>query len=203
MISLLLASDFDAVFHKPSVQALLQGRRRVAFVPTASLHKDYASYIDSTLRPMFQSLALGVDVVELSRYSPSELRVALAPCDIVYVGGGNSFVLLQHMKECGFKQAVTDMLDAGGLYIGSSAGSVVASPDIGFISPMDDPAKAQLTDHQGLGLIDRAFIPHKGNAKHGDTAQMIEQSLHQQNRPAFALRDDQALHIVEHESQIL
>ncbi len=79
--------------------------------------------------------------------------------DAIYVAGGNTFLLMQKMRECGFKNALIPFLDRGGLYVGVSAGSIVVGPSIEIAGPWD-PNEVGLTDLTGLEIVDFAVTPH-------------------------------------------
>ena len=60
------------------------------------------------------------------------------------------------------------------IYIGTSAGSIIASPNIEFVSDMDDTKKApELTDYSGLHLVDFYFLPHYLNFPFKEITQKI------------------------------
>lgn len=99
----------------------------------------------------------------LTGLNEEQLDQALMDIDVVVMAGGNTFYLLQRIYESGFDQVITRLLDRGVTYIGSSAGSLVAGPEISMISPLDDPARAPgLTTTRGLGIIDTIVFPHWG-----------------------------------------
>lgn len=63
---------------------------------------------------------------------------------------------------------------AGKLYVGESAGAIVAAPDIAYSSAMDSPDKApDLHDRTGLGLVGFYPVPHANNRELGPAAERI------------------------------
>ncbi len=49
------------------------------------------------------------------------------------------------------------------LYIGESAGAIIACPDISYNQIMDDKTVAtELTNYSGMGLVDYYVLPHNG-----------------------------------------
>lgn len=55
-------------------------------------------------------------------------------------------------------------VNAGKIYIGESAGSMIASSDISYVKDMDDYKIApELKEYSALGLIDFFPIPHHTN----------------------------------------
>jgi dipeptidase E len=72
----------------------------------------------------------------------------------ISISGGNTFFLLKHLKRAGFFDMIRDAVLAGKLvYMGSSAGSVVATPDIGYARELDDPSLGD-GDNAGFGFFD-------------------------------------------------
>lgn len=51
--------------------------------------------------------------------------------DVVYFTGGDTGYLLQRIKETGFDKIVKKMVYANKVYVGASAGSLIATPNIG------------------------------------------------------------------------
>ncbi|MDD5291502.1 MAG: Type 1 glutamine amidotransferase-like domain-containing protein [Patescibacteria group bacterium] len=84
--------------------------------------------------------------------------------DIVYVSGGNSFYLLEKVKESHFDKIVKNFVAKGKIYIGTSAGSIVAGPDIFPVYYLDSAKEAKnLKDYKGIGLVDFTVLPHWGS----------------------------------------
>ncbi len=79
--------------------------------------------------------------------------------DVVYVCGGNTFYLMQKLLETGLGEEIKKLVGAGKLYVGVSAGSIVAGPDISIAAPFD-PNDIQLNDPLGLGLTKIVISPH-------------------------------------------
>jgi dipeptidase E len=87
--------------------------------------------------------------------------------DALYVEGGSSLYLLQQIQLTKsaplFKQAVKD----GKIYIGTSAGSMVAGASVepSYILGKINTAP-KLKGFKGLGLADFCILPHWGSEKH-------------------------------------
>jgi dipeptidase E len=84
--------------------------------------------------------------------------------DVIYVSGGNSFYLLEKMKESGFDKLIKDFMKEGKVYIGTSAGSIVAGADVYPTYYIDKAEEAKnLKDYNGLNLVDFTVFPHWGS----------------------------------------
>ncbi len=103
---------------------------------------------------MLRSLGCSVNQLDLTNLNQGDLDIRLGDADGVYVHGGNTFYLLQEMQRTGFKNSIQRFIAHGGLYIGSSAGAIVAGPRIDIVAATDDPSQAPLVDaHTALSLI--------------------------------------------------
>ena len=120
--------------------------------------------------PIAEFKALGLDPHEVDLRAhfgdaPS-LRERLTSYDLVWVMGGNSFVLRRAMKQSGFDWIIRDMLgDDTIAYGGYAAGAVVAGPTLRGLELMDDPFELPEGYDEppiwtGLGLTPFAIVPH-------------------------------------------
>ena len=82
--------------------------------------------------------------------------------------------MLQELRLSGADTLIIEQVNKGKLYIGESAGSVITSPDIAYLSAMDSMKKAPLlVDTQGLKLVEFYTLPHYTNAPFESEAQQI------------------------------
>jgi dipeptidase E len=127
-------------------------------------------YRNEVYDPVAEFKALGLDPHEVDLRAhfddaPS-LRQRLKAFDLVWVMGGNSFVLRRAMKQSGFDNIIRDMLDADAIaYGGYAAGAVVAGPNLRGLELMDDPFEVpegydEPLVWSGLGLTPFAIVPH-------------------------------------------
>lgn len=111
--------------------------KRVAFIPTAARHETINFYVKSGMKALEKS-GLIVDVLDVSTAPQSDISRILTAADVIYISGGNTFFLLQELNKSGAGQMIIDHIEAGKLYIGESAGSVILAPDIGYVKSLDD-----------------------------------------------------------------
>ncbi|MGB8195008.1 MAG: Type 1 glutamine amidotransferase-like domain-containing protein [Chitinophagaceae bacterium] len=94
------------------------------------------------------------------------LHKTLTEAGLVWVRGGNSFVLRRAMKASGFDVMITELLRCDEIaYGGYSAGACMLSPSLKGIEMVDDPHvvpagydPAIVWD--GLGLLPYMIVPH-------------------------------------------
>ncbi len=155
-----------------SVEPNLQGKT-VTYIPTAAIAEEIEGMAQEETK-MLERLGLAVDDLEVSTAPRERIEESLTKSDMIFVGGGNTFFLLQELKKSGADQILIREVNKGKLYVGESAGAVVAAPDIGYSAQMDCPGKApELTEYSGLGLVDFYVVPHLGNEDMGEGAERI------------------------------
>ena len=136
--------------------------REIVFIPTAANVEEYRGYVDegaAVLREMGYALR-NLDVAAVTR---DEAAHTIASCECLCISGGNTFFLLQELKKNGLIDLIAKKVRKGMLYIGESAGAIIACPDIEYNQIMDDRAVApELNDCIGMGLVDWYVLPHNG-----------------------------------------
>ncbi len=135
----------------------LRPGRRVVYWPFALEPERYAD----GLRWLTSSLqAWGVVDVEMWSDLADHPSSELAGVDLVFVGGGNTYALLDHLQRNDFVRPLRDHVRAGGAYYGGSAGAVLAGADIDIAGVLD-PNDVGIDDTSGLDLLGGAILrPH-------------------------------------------
>ena len=123
-----------------AVASTLSGIDSLVFVPYALA--DWDAYTEKTRR------ALGdiCPVVGVHRLHREEVEQAPA----FFVGGGNTFRLLDRMQREGLVDLIRKRVADGAAYLGASAGSVVAGPSI---KTTNDMPIVQPSTFAALGLL--------------------------------------------------
>jgi|SRR3989338_1494927 len=166
---IILVSETTTIFDKID----LRGKKKIAFIPNAKdKHKD--KYSLEKYKAFFQNKGFVVKDVDLNAFKKDELYKELQKHDIIFVAGGNCFVLLEKIRKSGFDKIINKLLDKGVIYIGQSAGACVMGKSIEPIKLMDNPEISGISDYDGLGFVDFVFIPHYKNPKYQKTITEIE-----------------------------
>ena len=101
---------------------------------------------------------------DISDKSSDEIEKDLSKYEIMYVEGGNAPYLLQKTQQNNFGQYVKRRVEEGMVFISTSAGSIIAGPNI---SSADRPGKTAkdygLTSTTGFGLVNYVVMPHWGD----------------------------------------
>lgn len=176
MKKLFLASSFiDVANLLEGFEENLNGKT-VTFIPTASVVEEFVFYVEAGKKAL-EKLGLCVDILEITTATSDEISAKLKDNDFIYVAGGNTFFLLQELRRTGADKIIIEEVNAGKVYIGESAGSIVTSKNIEYIKDMDSIKKApDLVNYDALGLIEFYTVPHYTNTPFKKIAQKIVDS---------------------------
>ena len=129
------------------IRSVLGEKARVFFVPYA-MH-DLEGYVARTRDRL---AAMGHEL--LSSHEPG---ASVDTADAVFVGGGNTFRLLDSLFRHDLIGAIREAVRQGKPYIGSSAGSIVACPTL---KTTKDMPVIQPPSFDALGLVPFQISPH-------------------------------------------
>ncbi|MDZ4771626.1 MAG: dipeptidase PepE [Planctomycetota bacterium] len=167
----------------------LAGRAtRVLFVPFA-LH-DRASYT-AKVRERFERLGFELHSIHEAGDARA-MRDAVARAECVFIGGGNTFRLLKALCDAHLIEPLRERALAGMPYIGSSAGTNVATASI---QTTNDMPIVYPPTFDALALvpfnINAHYLDPDSNSKHmGETRETRIREFHEMNeRPVLGLRE--------------
>jgi dipeptidase E len=118
---------------------------RVAYVSAASLDGHYLDLNHRQWAGTGDIHHLDVETVSVAEADEQLRRAAL-----LYVPGGNTFVLAYRLRMAGLMPLIRQHLLAGLPYIGVSAGAVICGSDVLLSNDVNAPG---LTEFAGLGLL--------------------------------------------------
>jgi dipeptidase E len=193
--------------HGGRLPALLGEGRRAVVISNALDHigadarRDYAARVHDPHRD-FAALAIASVDLDLRDYFGDRegLGARLAAADLVWAVGGNAFILMRAMAASGFASLIGPLLARDAImYGGWSAGAVVAAPSLRGTELMDSPGEVPAGyDREpvwtGLGLIDRAIVPHyRSDHPEAAAAEDVARHYADQGVAFWRLRDGDVL----------
>jgi dipeptidase E len=199
LVMRLYLSSFD-VGTQPDELVKLVGRAgRIAIIVNALDHRPEAR--DHWLADQTGKLAaLGFDVAELDLRNyfgqPGALDAVLSAFGVVWINGGNAFILRRAMKQSGFDGIVRRYLEKDAIvYAGFSAAAVVCFDSLRGLEITDDPNEVPLGYDPdivwaGLGLVPFAMVVHFKSDHPESTSADRELAFYEANGiPYRSLRD--------------
>ncbi len=165
--------------------------RTVLFVPFALHDRDaYTARVGERLG------ALGYAVAGL--HHADSKREAIGQAEAIFVGGGNTFRLLQTLEDLDLLPAIRARVEAAVPYLGSSAGSNLAGPTI---RTTNDMPIVQPRSFEALGLVPFQINPHYLDADPASThmgetrEERIQQFLEENETPVLGLREGASVRV--------
>lgn len=176
------------------MRRLFAGVREVLFVPYARPSGNTHDQYTAVARGRFEKMGFGLRGVHES----ADPRAAVAAAEGVFIGGGNTFVLLRDLYEHDLVEELRKRIAAGMPYAGTSAGSNVAGLSIGTSNDM--PIVHPPT-FAALGVVPFNINPHYPHTPpdpthRGETRKDRIREFHFFNtQPVIALHEDGMLRI--------
>jgi dipeptidase E len=166
----------------------------IAFVPYALFDRD--GYERKAVE-RFATMGYRLESVHRTEDRRSA-RARIASAAAFFVGGGNTFRLLDEIYRRDLIGAIRDRVASGVPYVGSSAGSIVAGPTL---KTTKDMPIVQPPSFDALGLVDFQISPHYLDPDPASThmgesqEERILQYLEENDRPVAGLREAAVLRV--------
>lgn len=171
---------------------------KAVFIDTASeLEKGDKSWLTADRDALIEQ-GFKVFDYSITGKTHEEVLEALKDIDVLFVAGGNTFYLLEQANKCNFKTIVNTLLDRGVIYIGSSAGSLLACPNIEPVKFLDDPSvAADLQSYDGLELVDFIIFPHWGHERFKERQLKLIEFIYEKDFKVILLSDKQYVFVTD------
>ncbi|MFA7286803.1 MAG: Type 1 glutamine amidotransferase-like domain-containing protein [Patescibacteria group bacterium] len=203
-MELFLTSSVHAVAQDIAKKINLVKANKLVFITTAAepkeegdltwLYNDRQALVDA-----------GFNVVDytITNKNKSELERDLEGFDYIYLSGGNTAYLLQQSQKSGFVALVKELVQKKGkVYIGTSAGSVIAGPRL---SDYYIDESTELEDKKGYGFVNFTIVPHWGSGDFRKTylGERLKIVYKEDQVPLLLLTDNQYVHIKDEQMKII
>lgn len=154
------------------LKEILPENKKVAYISNSlDFSSDFERRKQSEKGDIDQLVEVGLQVekFDLKDYfnSQEKLEQNIKKYGVIYVRGGNVFVLRQAMKLSGFDNLLKKLAkeDSKILYSGYSAGVCILAPSLKGLELVDDITQHPYSEKpdviwEGIGLIDYAIVPH-------------------------------------------
>ncbi len=179
---------------------------KVAFIPTAvnleSGDKDWL--IDDLRRLSFLKFSQ-IDIVDISALPKEIWLTRLEESDILFVEGGNTYHLMYWFNKSGLSKILPKLLETK-IYIGVSAGSIIATPSLINADFESKPLKEINEEifHQGLKLVDFMIEPHINSAYFpNSTLEKLAKRSKKYNFPIYGIDDETAIKIDDDKIEVI
>lgn len=192
--------------HADRLLEMMGENKKVLFISNA---KDYMDKVEraehiKVKRLEFEQVGLTFEELDLRDYfgKKKELAQKLEGIGLLFMSGGNTFILRRAMQYSGLDRLLIEyLMQDKFVYAGSSAGSIVAAPSLHGTEHGDPPDV--IPDRydedvvwSGLHLVDFYIIPHFLSDGWGAESQMMKEYFEERELPYKTLMDGQ-VYVVE------
>jgi len=210
----LYLSSFKFGNHINKLKELVGSDNKVVIILNARDYKESENrnqYLQWEIETL-NSIGLDAEELDLRNYFGKEkdLENLLKQKQLVWIDGGNTFLLRRAMKQSGFDNMIKKLLkDDKIVYAGFSAACVVLQKDMHGLDLVDDPniiseGYEKETIWEGLGLLDFYLAVHY-KSDHPESA-IVDKEIElceKNNIPYKTLRDGEVLIIDGNKMEII
>jgi len=143
----------------------LPGNARIGYIPSIpDPVRGHFKEVETFFKDVSPSYTLEYIDIHNEGEEPENLERQLSESDAVYLSGGNTFRFLKAIRDSGLNP-ILEKLTGEKVFIGTSAGGLIMTPDIGIANTENDIG---LENTKGLALVEFGFYPHfiPGNTEH-------------------------------------
>jgi len=176
------------------MRSFLQGVRRLLFVPFARPSGMSHEHYTGVAQERFAT----IDISVTGLHEAEDARRAVRDAEAMFIGGGNTFVLLRDLYSAGVLDEIRRRVDEGMPFMGASAGSNVAG--LTMCTTNDMPI-VYPPSFDALGLVPFNINPHYvdppvGSKHMGETRETRIQEFHVFNSlPVVGIREGAMLRL--------
>ena len=134
------------------IKNLFSGCKKILFVPYA--RPSGISHLEYTEKAKNVFKILNLEIID---YTNEDLKESVEKCDGIFIGGGNTFLLLDKLYQYSLIDILKNKINSGIPYLGTSAGTNICGITIGTTNDMPIVHVKSL---EALGIIDFNFNPH-------------------------------------------
>jgi peptidase E len=168
--------------------------KTIAYVPTAANgESQYGSWEkESSTWLLVQTLGAKVIPVVLEELKTAEVISRLNAADVIWMGGGAVGYLMYWLRRHALDKTLPQILNQEEkVYIGSSAGSMVAGPSLSVCDWNIDDVELGASFIPGFGLVDFEIYPHFHDDQLTEIKKLREQ--HPTEFPLYLLKDGEVI----------
>ena len=161
------------------------------FMVTSARTKEEEYYIEESRKEL---VGLGFKDIFIYNLDKKVSINEVKDCDVIYICGGNTYYIMKKFRETGLDKIVVELVNQGVIYIGVSAGSIMAGPNIeisGWGIDGDDN-DVNLKDLTGFNFTNISIFPHFEEDKHKLEVEEFKKKV---NYPVIELTDNQVVFV--------
>lgn len=162
-MKLFLTSSVSEVAHDLVRHVDLSRGNKLVFIDTAA-EPEKSGDIQWLIDDRNSLIKAGFEVTDytITGKKIDELKEFLPKFDYIYLSGGNTLHLLSESYKSGFIDYIKELIKNGKVYIGTSAGSIIAGPSVPEYLK-DSENYSDVENKPAYGFVNFTVVPHWGS----------------------------------------
>ena len=202
-MELFLTSSVHAVAHDIAKKVDLSKKDKLVFITTPpEPEKGDKEWLRNDRQALVDAGFIVQDYT-ITNKTKEEIKKDLIEFDYIYLSGGNTGYLLEESQKSGFVFLIREFIrNEGKIYIGTSAGSIIAGPKLPKYYPEED---RELEDRECYNLVNFTIMPHWGSEHFRDKYldKRLEVAYNDNEVPFLLLTDNQYVHVQNGKMEII
>lgn len=133
---------------------------KALFIPTAANFPDAIAVLPKCMDDLIKAGILSENINVFDLHCNMEIN-ELCKYDVIYFTGGSPQYLLERINDTGFKKSLEEYISNGGVYVGVSAGSIVATNDLpDNLKLINCTLNVHMSNGTKSGIINTSENPH-------------------------------------------
>jgi dipeptidase E len=189
------------VYLLPELKLFFKGVQTILFIPFARpsgvSNEDYTKIAKDAFKK------IGIDVKGIHEYENS--KEAITNAEGIFVGGGNTFVLVNELYSQDLMKTLKDVINSGIPYLGTSAGSNIAGISMMTTNdmPVVYPPSYDTLDCIPFNINAHYLDPDPNSTHKGETRETRIKEFHVYNKvPVIGLREGSWLEVKGNEIKL-
>lgn len=188
-MKLILASDLSFLLkYGYNLTGVSRDQMKIGYITTAS--KGDRGDFSRKLKYAIRDNGYDFEEIDIEGKTKEEIKNFFKDKNIIHMEGGNCFYLIKAIRETGFAEILKELLEAGKIYIGTSAGAYMMCPSI-EVADWDDTGKGRfdVVDFTALN-----YVPFVLKVHYKDEAEKkVREKMKTLKCPLRILRDGQGI----------
>lgn len=164
----------------------------VAFITTAAKPIENLDYLWNDWTILKEEMRFNIEEIDIEGKTERQVMELLRLKDIIFVEGGNTFYLLKAMRACNFEKVIRKLLKQGKVYIGVSAGSMVAGKTVRTAEWKHPIERFGVKNLRGLNLVPFDIFVHY-QPEHAEIIRQKIKNPKKRKKNLRILTDEQAI----------
>jgi len=186
-MKLILASNLGFVLkYGYDLTDIPKDQIKIGYITTASKGASSTDYVEA-LKIRIKEASYYFEEFDIENKTKEELKDFFKDKNVIHMEGGNTFYLLKAIRKTGFDKILSELLNEGKVYIGTSAGSSIMGPTIGFSSHI--PENTREDELEALNFVPFLIKCHYTDEKEKEYKEILQTIKY----PVKILRDGQGI----------